>query len=287
MSKVIRYFPPLEEWIYLKIYINPIASNFVIDNYIRPIVDSIYPSISDKWFFIRYFDIGYHIRLRFHFSNKRKLMSALKIIHNYLKQAVLNGYIHSWNIDGYERELERYGAENILLTENLFCLNSNLVLHTLEYLHNSIFITNCFAIWTIHDILSRFIQDNNNRAEFCRNVMLSYLHELNLSEDSFISMNKSFRNYRSFLNTLDTSIKTFSSFSKEISYLQNDYFEAMNKIIRSSNCIKNQTINYASLIHLNTNRIYQTEARKIEMVLYYLLYKKYHSDSFKKELQRN
>ncbi|MDE6552316.1 MAG: thiopeptide-type bacteriocin biosynthesis protein, partial [Muribaculaceae bacterium] len=269
--------------IYLKIYINPIISNFVLINYIRPIVDDIYPSIADKWFFLRYNDPDYHIRLRFHFSNKRKLIMGLNHIQSHLKNAVLDGYVHSWTINGYNRELERYGKENINKTEEIFCINSELVTKSLKYLSESSFSTNCLALWTIDNILVRFIEDHVARADYCQKIMHSYMLEMNISEDSKISMNTLYRRYKNILNSFSPFGKNASCFTEKISSFLKEHNEALNIIMGTMNDKQLKTLNFGSIIHMNINRLYQIDARKVEMVLYYLLYKKYVSDSFKRD----
>ena len=88
---------------------------------------------ADSWFFIRYGDPDWHLRLRFHGSPERlhlarELTSAFEGAH---RERLL------WKVqmDTYEREVERYGGpEGMLLAERLFQVDSEAVLQLLELL---------------------------------------------------------------------------------------------------------------------------------------------------------
>jgi thiopeptide-type bacteriocin biosynthesis protein len=90
--------------------------------------------VVDGWFFIRYGDPDWHLRLRLHGAPNRlkelagELPSVLAPLH---REQLL------WKVqlDTYEREVERYGGpEAILLAEQLFQVDSEAVLELLELL---------------------------------------------------------------------------------------------------------------------------------------------------------
>jgi thiopeptide-type bacteriocin biosynthesis protein len=83
----------------------------------------------DKWFFLRFQDPGHHIRIRFHLpqcaENTGAVMQALK---EALAPYLENGTVQQMQFDTYVRELERYGAETMALSETFFFHDSEAVM---------------------------------------------------------------------------------------------------------------------------------------------------------------
>src|SRR5262249_34676440 len=62
-----RSFPPGSEWLYAKLYTGPAAVDQVLRDVVKPVVQKVMHSgAADRWFFIRYGDPDWHLRLRFH-----------------------------------------------------------------------------------------------------------------------------------------------------------------------------------------------------------------------------
>ncbi len=117
----------------------------------------------DKWFFIRYWEGGPHIRIRL-LNAKEEAISELKeLIYGYMKayppeQVVTREQYYKDNkFDGepldetklpwyengeiveiaYEPEIKRYGGENVIdLSESIFCYSSYIVRSILKSLNN-------------------------------------------------------------------------------------------------------------------------------------------------------
>jgi thiopeptide-type bacteriocin biosynthesis protein len=93
-----------------------ILKNEMID-YVREMLKN---NIIDKWFFIRYSDPDFHIRLRLQLKETRSFTCIFNRFFEYF-QPIVNADL-VWNIecDTYKREIERYGANTISLVEKLF-----------------------------------------------------------------------------------------------------------------------------------------------------------------------
>jgi thiopeptide-type bacteriocin biosynthesis protein len=84
---------------------------------------------ADRWFFLRYGDPEWHLRLRFHGRSARLLGEVLPALHEALAQGLSDGRLWKIQIDTYEREVERYGGpEGILLAEAAFHVDSEIAL---------------------------------------------------------------------------------------------------------------------------------------------------------------
>jgi thiopeptide-type bacteriocin biosynthesis protein len=114
-------FLPGSEWVYYKLYTGPRTADKILLDYIRPLTDSFSAKgWIDKWFFIRYNDPDFHIRLRCHLTDIRRLGAVTAALHAALEPLLDDRLIWRVQLDTYNRELERYGASTIELAESLF-----------------------------------------------------------------------------------------------------------------------------------------------------------------------
>ena len=129
-----RSFPPGSEWLYLKWYAGTASvDSFLIGeapDFIRSQVES---GAVDRWFFVRYSDPDWHVRLRLHGDPARLQSETLADAHRAIAPALADGSVWKVQVDTYEREIERYGGEDgILLCEEVFWRDSEAVLDILR-----------------------------------------------------------------------------------------------------------------------------------------------------------
>lgn len=129
-----RTFPPGSEWLFAKFYTGTSTADRVLAEEIAPLAaDAIARGAADRWFFIRYSDPRWHLRVRFHGDPqalREVVQPALEAAGSRLLDAGL-----AWKVqfDTYEREVERYGgAEAIDMVEELFFRDSVAVLELLD-----------------------------------------------------------------------------------------------------------------------------------------------------------
>jgi thiopeptide-type bacteriocin biosynthesis protein len=88
----------------------------------------------DRWFFLRYADPDFHIRVRFH-GEPGAVSQLIPAIHERCAPLVADGLIHRVQLDTYDREIERYGGDaGIELAEQLFHADSEAVLAVIRTL---------------------------------------------------------------------------------------------------------------------------------------------------------
>ncbi len=134
-TSIERYFPPGTEWMYYKIYAGENTTDEIIRNILYPFAHKMLRQrVIDKWFFIRYNDPHHHIRMRFHLQD-----AANPALWQAFKQAILPAFkqelISKLQMDTYEREVERYGADTMELSESLFHINSTCISELLLQFH--------------------------------------------------------------------------------------------------------------------------------------------------------
>ncbi len=130
-----RTFEPGSEWLYVKVYTGTATADRVLAEFLRPVIRRAMDFGVDRWFFIRYGDPRWHLRLRFHGAPQPLQAEVLPLVEAALAPLIDGGLIWDLEIDTYNRELERYGgAEGIELAEELFYVDSEAVLTLVENL---------------------------------------------------------------------------------------------------------------------------------------------------------
>jgi thiopeptide-type bacteriocin biosynthesis protein len=129
-TSVARVHPPGSEWLFAKLYGGPATLDRVLRDVVAPIVEQLRAE-SDEWgwFFIRYGDPDWHLRVRFH-GDPSWLNSAVQSrLELAAAEAIAYGTVWKLQIDTYDREIERYGGpDGILLAERIFHADSDAVL---------------------------------------------------------------------------------------------------------------------------------------------------------------
>lgn len=128
-----RSFAPGSEWLFAKLYTGTGTADQVLQEVGRVAADAIAGGAADRWFFIRYSDPRWHLRIRFHGDPqelRETVQPALQAAGGRFLEAGL-----AWRVqfDTYEREVERYGGpEAIDLAEEIFFRDSVAVLELLD-----------------------------------------------------------------------------------------------------------------------------------------------------------
>ncbi|MEV0385753.1 lantibiotic dehydratase [Nonomuraea sp. NPDC050643] len=119
-------------WLYAKLYASADRHTDLIRQRL-PVLRAALPEGVDRWFFIRYFDPGAHLRLRFHGDPGLLGREVLPLVHDWAADLCRAGLARSLVLDTYEPEVERYGgAEALEAAERAFAADSDAVLAQLR-----------------------------------------------------------------------------------------------------------------------------------------------------------
>lgn len=122
------------EWLYFKFYCGIKSADKILADAVHPAINALTErNLVDKFFFIRYSDPGFHLRLRLHLPDLSKLGEVVQTVHRFIHPFESEGYIWKTQTDTYKRELDRYGRNTIELAEQLFCYDSDAVLKMLQH----------------------------------------------------------------------------------------------------------------------------------------------------------
>ncbi|MFF3734280.1 lantibiotic dehydratase [Streptomyces sp. NPDC002476] len=127
-----RAFGPGSEWLYAKLYTGTAGADAVLRRIVRPLVARFRDSGAvDQWFFVRYSDPDWHIRLRMHGEPSRLLNEVLPTLHDAVAGTGGDRLVRTLQLDTYEREIERYGGA-VQLAERLFHADSDAALDIVD-----------------------------------------------------------------------------------------------------------------------------------------------------------
>ncbi len=133
---IVRSFSPGSEWLSMKVYMGNSSGERLLAENILPLVSQFnQQGLISHFFFLRYGDPDWHLRLRFKGDPAVLLTQVLPKLHQQLDPLHQSGLIQSLQLDTYGQEVERYGgAAAINVAEHVFHTNSLLCLQLLHLL---------------------------------------------------------------------------------------------------------------------------------------------------------
>ncbi|WP_290149839.1 thiopeptide-type bacteriocin biosynthesis protein [Muribaculum intestinale] len=259
-------FIPGDEWLYAKIYLPATRADSLIASLLPPITRLEKGRIIDKWFFIRYIDSQFHIRLRLHIPNPdRDLGQVIKVIKGIVSKYPAASCIDKIVYDTYVRELDRYGTYNIENCESFFHLDSRNTCCLLKGKYNEDTLWQR-ALTFIDAILDMYKYSSEEKLKFTSQAARDNLRYAGITDDNAKFFNVKYREYRSKINNWlsPDNINVQSAFGKDI---QKVYTDILNTY---PDCT-------SSLIHMHCNRLFSSDQRLCEATAYYFLSKHYSS----------
>lgn len=281
-----RKFGPGTEWLYLKIYTGIKTSDLILEETIQSLTEYFRENnYISKWFFIRYYDPKSHLRIRFYLNNSENYIIVLNKINEELQEFVDSGEISNTSIETYSREIERYGKNTVEDAETLFYKNSEFTLLCLPYDDEDKII---FSIFYMNEILDKLNLEIQEKLTWIQNFNGAFKEEFNADKNLNSQLDKKYRKFKlkliDFIESDEFSDERnaiISHVEKCVSVLQNMLRHHQNQSLE----IPLQSF-FQSIFHMNINRLFVSNQRLFEMVIYDYLLRYYKSMSFH-ELQRN
>lgn len=129
-ATVEQALPPGSDWLYLKLYSGTATADGVLREVVAPVAqEALAGGAADRWFFIRYGDPAWHLRVRFHGEPSVLHEQVLPRLQAAAAPLLEDGRLWKVQLDTYQREVSRYGGpEGIEPAEQLFWADSEAVL---------------------------------------------------------------------------------------------------------------------------------------------------------------
>ncbi len=125
-----RVFPPGREWLFAKLYTGPASADRVLMRAVKPLLEQLAAEReSMRWFFLRYADPEWHLRLRLGGDSAWLREVVAPALDRHLAPLIEERAVWRVTHDTYRREVERYGGpRSIAAAERLFEADSRLAL---------------------------------------------------------------------------------------------------------------------------------------------------------------
>lgn len=267
-TTVRRVFMPGSEWLYLKIYTGIDTGDKIIQQ-VLPALAAEWEKDPEvrQWFFIRYTDPDFHIRLRI--RCRGKIDRLLAAVHKKLAPYTGSGLVTKVLIDTYERELERYGAASIDAAEAIFEADSLLVTEILQSAEERSERWKC-GLRAMDEYMNVFEMDLEQKYGFVKKIRDQFAEEFNANK---IQKRKIINKYRAGKAAIDQYFETGSealaqALQKFRARLEPHYREAY-----AGNDQKDYFLQ--SFIHMHIDRLVRSKNRMTEYILYSYLEQHY------------
>ncbi|WP_430908658.1 lantibiotic dehydratase [Maribacter sp. 2-571] len=279
------------EWLYYKIYCGTKTSDFVLTNIVKRLLDDLKDkSLIDNWFFIRYVDEeGFHLRLRFHFVDLTKISEVVDLFKNMVTPFIEKGVVTNVTTDTYKREIERYGENVMVLTEAWFGVDSMAILDVLCLLEDDQGedLRWLCGILMIDELLQSFNYDSEKKLRLTEHLKNAFYREFAVDRGVKKQIDKKYRTVKPFIDkvmkregivseTILEVLKVKKEKSKEIvDALLYKEQEGQLKISLDSLL--------PSYVHMLLNRLFRSNQRLHELVIYDYMFRFYKSDIAKRK----
>lgn len=292
--KIQRNFSIGSEWLYFKLYGGvKVADKILLEN-IKPLVEELLlKKLIDYWFFIRYSDPDNHLRVRFHLPDTSKIGEVIQLFYQFILPAESVKYIWKIQTETYVRELERYGFENITLSEKLFFFDSQSILFFLESTEGDEreYIRWLWGMRAIDDLLSNFQVNLLDKLALMEALKNSFGREFGIDLALKQQIDKKYRENRpaieAILNIENEVISQFQLTEMLMVLRENSmYIKPIVDEILNYHHQKQLHISLSNLlsshIHMLLNRLIPANQRLHELLIYDFLFRHYKSVEMKK-----
>lgn len=262
-----RSFMMGSNWLYIKIYCIPRASDTILAKVIAPFLTSQHKRIKN-WFFIRYDEKGYHLRFRIQ-AEEAELGILLVALRKKIESGGHHKLIRNYQGDTYQREIERYGDRLINDVEHFFRAGSELVIWAVKTRQVGKRVWNELelAMISANQIISLMLPADEQRLIFINEIIKSFLTEFKADKVFQIAIDNKYRKMKGQIADvlgMKVRLKVFVSFITEI--------KKIDKLTAHYSPDKKSAL-LADLVHMQLNRTFSVKQRQQELLVYCCLQK--------------
>jgi len=278
----IRAFIPGSKWMYLKLYAGTKTVDNILIKSVAPILKNLQKKhYLEKWFFIRYSDPDFHLRIRLLVHDARCTGEIISLFYQKLRLWNDDSLLWKVQLDTYNRELERYGKHLIEEAESVFYADSECILSIIENLNGNENYRWMIALKLIDELLSDFGFSIEEKQKQMEEMSKAYKIEFGFNEFNSKQFNTKFRDHKKTIESvLNNSLneEAFTSLSQPIQKRTKQLMPVVEQIRRKAT--KEYSVNelLKSYLHMMLNRLFRSKNRMHELILYDFMYRYYTSE---------
>jgi len=290
-----RTFMLGSEWIFYKLYCGAKTADRILTEIIKKLSDELIGNgFIDQWFFIRYADPDLHLRVRFHLKDENLAGEVLSIGSKCLNHFMKLGLIWKVQTDTYNRELERYGSNTMLLSEELFWHDSDMILSILDMIEGDAGedIRWLIGIRGVDELLNDFSYSMENKLKLLETLKTGFGEEFNMNRNLKKQLDEKFRIEREKINKVldrrqdsDSDIKPLFNLLIQKSEKIHPIASQILKIRDADNLMVDLNSLLSSYMHMRLNRLFKSRQRLHELLVYDFLYRNYKSEIARKKYE--
>ena len=257
-----RIFPPGAEWIYFEIFCHQQRSDILLITSLLNYLQA-HSSEIKLWFFIRYNENGDHIRLRVLLNDERDGQKLIKSLSDHLTDELATGLVSDLMVKTYRREIERYGNDLIEDVEAHFHKDSAYVISLIQ---TFVSVSDKYKICAQLAIQIQREKDLFDPLVFNKMILdfsNSFNDEHGLDASTFKKLNATYQVYKK---------EEFPVLTDEQQNSFDVFYDSFKAILKKCNQHKRVKL-FGDLMHMHVNRLFNSDQRTHEMVMYYYLLK--------------
>lgn len=281
MKEVRRTFIPGSEWIYIKVYTGSNTADKILVNELSKFISVLSRrKYIEKWFFIRYSDPDFHLRVRIKVRDCIFIGEVIRLFYHYFKKRVTDESVWKVQLDTYNRELERYKENLMELTETMFCIDSNYMLKILKILDGMPQPARwLIAVKMIDALLIDFGYDLQQKEELLERMDKSYKMEFGFTEFNSKQFNVMYREHSHDLEEVLWNKKKDENYQTLYEIIELRSKELKKIALQLMKEDKNGDIKtlIISYIHMMLVRLFCSKNRLYELIVYNFMHRLYAS----------
>ena len=290
MSAIRRTFFPGSPWVYIKLYTGEKTADDILIKVIVPILKKLQKNQRiEKWFFIRYSDPDFHLRIRLLANDTQHIGEILCLFYQKLHKWNRDNLLWKVQFDTYNRETERYGKNIIEEAESIFCADSECVLSIIKQLKGNETYRWMIALKLMDVFLDDFGLSMEEKQKLMDNLSKSFKTEFGFNEFNAKQLNAKFREHKRTIESIlhDTFTETaFISLFKPITKRSKQLIPVVKLIYLKSRKDIEMNELLKSYIHMMLNRLFRSKNRMHELVLYDFMFRYYSSEIAKEKYNK-
>ncbi|WP_158712892.1 thiopeptide-type bacteriocin biosynthesis protein [Parabacteroides pacaensis] len=287
MEKIQRTFIPGSRWLYFKVYTGVKTADKILINNISSVIKRMKRlGILEKWFFIRYNDPDFHLRVRFLVKDEKHIGEAIHLFYKQCSSLMEKKRIWKLQLETYNRELERYNSKLMEDAESIFYLDSECILSLLSLLekYGNENYRWMVSLKMIDGLLSDFCFSLERKQELLALISDSFKAEFGFNKYNSKQFNSKYRENKSLIervlkeSTEDEKMVALSSVIRKRDRKLILLASGINHKLKCDHQEKNIEALLSSYIHMTMNRLFRSKNRVHELLLYDFLARYYTSE---------